>query len=136
MIQKLVEVLQHVITVLKRKIKPNQDTGLVDYLDTQSSSDSIQATADTGRPYTNLSITRNCIIREFTSDVDAEELVWHQDDEERVVTVLEVGEGWQFQYDNELPWVLEVGSTLFIERHEWHRVIKGTGNLVIKIDIN
>ena len=102
----------------------------------QNYSDLNQASADSGRPYTNIAVTRNCIIREFTPDVDSEELVWHRDDEDRLVTVLEAGEGWGFQYDNELPYELEVGDILFILRHEWHRVIKGKGNLVIKIDTN
>ena len=98
-------------------------------------SDSNQALEGTGRPYQNLSITRDCIIREFSSDVDPEELKWHQDDEDRMVTVLECGKGWGFQYDNELPYELEPGDMLFIQRHEWHRVIKGEKNLVIRIDI-
>ena len=102
----------------------------------QASLDSNQALEDSGRPYQNLAITRNCIIREFNSDIDPDELKWHRDDEDRVVTVLECGKGWGFQYDNELPWELEEGDTIFILRHEWHRVIKGQGTLVIKIDTN
>jgi quercetin dioxygenase-like cupin family protein len=84
----------------------------------------------------NLSINKDCIVREFSANIDPEELKWHQDDEDRLITVLECGEGWAIQYDNELPWEVEVGTTLFIERHEWHRVIKGKGNLVIKIDLD
>jgi len=99
-------------------------------------SDSNQALADTGRPYQNLSVTKGCIIRQFSSDVNPDELKWHQDDEDRIVTVLECGKGWGFQYDNELPYELEPGDILFILRHEWHRVIKGTGDLIIKIDTN
>ena len=99
-------------------------------------SDSNQALEDTGRPYQNLSVTKDCIVRSFSSDVDPEELKWHQDDEDRWVTVLECGEDWGFQYDNELPHRLEPGDMLFIERHEWHRVIKGDGELVIKIDLD
>ena len=99
-------------------------------------SDSNQALEDTGRPYQNLSFTDKCIIREFSSDIDPEEFKWHQDDQDRVVTILECGKGWGFQYDNELPYEVAPGDILFILRHEWHRVIKGEGNLVIKIDLD
>jgi len=99
-------------------------------------SDSNQALEDTGRPYQNLAVTRNCIIREFNSSINPDELKWHRDNEDRLVTVLECGEGWGFQYDDELPHELEAGDILFIMRHEWHRVIKGHGNLVIKIETN
>ena len=99
-------------------------------------SDSNQALEDSGRPYRNLSVTKDCIVRSFSSDVDPEELKWHQDDEDRWVTVLECGKDWGFQYDNELPHRLEPGDMLFIERHEWHRVIKGDGELVVKIDLD
>jgi hypothetical protein len=99
-------------------------------------SDSSQASEGTGRPYHNLSVTKDCIVRSFASDIDPEELKWHQDDEDRLITVLDCGKGWGFQYDNELPYELEVGDLLFIERHDWHRVIKGEGELVIKIDLN
>ena len=102
----------------------------------QAYSDLNQALEDTGRPYQNLSVTKNCIVRSFSSDVDPDELKWHQDDEDRLITILEAGTGWGFQYDNELPYELEVGDILFILRHEWHRVIKGEGDLVIKIDLD
>lgn len=102
----------------------------------QAYSDLNQALEDTGRPYQNLSVTNNCIVRSFSSDIDPDELKWHQDDEDRLITILEPGKGWGFQYDNELPYELEVGDILFIVRHEWHRVIKGEGDLVIKIDLD
>jgi len=59
--------------------------------------------------------------------------MWHRDDEDRVVKVLEVGKGWKFQYDNELPFKLKPNLEIFIARHEWHRVIKGNDKLLIKI---
>jgi hypothetical protein len=35
------------------------------------------------------------------------------------------------QLDNKLP--TSLNESIFIERHEWHRVIKGTGTLKLKI---
>ena len=48
-------------------------------------------------PYIDKSNTRT-----FSKDVDEMSLIWHTDQEDRTVTVLE-GKGWQFQRDNELP---------------------------------
>ena len=85
------------------------------------------------RPYTDLEVTEHYVLRKFDKDVDIQELYWHRDDEDRTVEVLECGEGWQFQTDNKLPTQLEEGKSIFILRHEWHRVIKGSGHLLIKI---
>jgi quercetin dioxygenase-like cupin family protein len=83
-------------------------------------------------PYTNTPITQTSVIREFSSEVDPMELIWHQDKEDRTVEILE-GEGWQFQRDNELPLELKKGDTIFIPEYQIHRVIKGSTNLKIKI---
>ena len=72
-------------------------------------------------------------IREFSSNVDELDLVWHQDKEDRLIEILE-GEGWKFQKDNELPLELKKGDRIFIAEGEIHRVIKGTTNLKIKIN--
>lgn len=78
-------------------------------------------------------INENKLVRTFTTDVDSEELVWHQDLRDRIVTVIE-GNGWQFQMDNELPIELKSGDVLKIEKYNWHRVIKGSGNLIVEIE--
>ena len=78
-------------------------------------------------PYTDKSN-----IRTFSKDVDEMDLIWHRDDEDREITILE-GNGWQFQRDNELPLVLKEEDRIFIPKHQVHRVIKGTTDLKIKI---
>jgi quercetin dioxygenase-like cupin family protein len=85
------------------------------------------------KPYTNTQVTDKYIIREFNENIDPIELKWHRDLEDRTVTVLE-GNGWYFQQDNELPLELKEGVCIFIPRMEWHRVIKGTTPLKIKIE--
>jgi quercetin dioxygenase-like cupin family protein len=84
-------------------------------------------------PYTNTQVTDKYIIREFNENIDPIELKWHRDLEDRTVTVLE-GNGWYFQRDNELPLELKEGVNIFIPKLEWHRVIKGTTPLKIKIE--
>lgn len=84
-------------------------------------------------PYQDLSTSNNSIIREFNHDIDPVELMWHRDEKDRKVTVLE-GKGWYFQKDNELPLELKEGVHIFINALQWHRVIKGNTKLKIKIE--
>lgn len=72
-------------------------------------------------------------IRTFSKDVDEMDLIWHRDDEDRNIEVLE-GKGWFFQRDNELPLELKEGDRIFIPRHQVHRVIKGETDLKISIN--
>ena len=72
------------------------------------------------------------IIREFSSSVDSEELVWHRDREDRNVKV-RIGKGWQLQMENKLPFDLIPGENYYIPRNTYHRVIKGKSNLVVEI---
>jgi len=83
-------------------------------------------------PYTNTPITETSVIREFSFEVDPMELVWHQDEEDRTIEILE-GNGWQLQRDNELPLALQEGDSIFIPMGQIHRVIKGNNNLKIQI---
>jgi hypothetical protein len=82
------------------------------------------------KPYTDIEITDKYIIREFNENIDPIELLWHRDDEQRLVEIL--GEtDWKLQLDNQLP--TSINEQIFIEKHQWHRVIKGTGTLKLKI---
>ena len=72
-------------------------------------------------------------IRIFSKDVDPMELIWHMDDEDRNIEILE-GKGWKFQFDNELPLSLVKGDHIFIKRHCIHRIHKGTTDLKIRIN--
>jgi quercetin dioxygenase-like cupin family protein len=74
-------------------------------------------------------------IREFKVNIPNKELVWHRDEKDRYVTILE-GDNWQFQLDNELPLELQKGDVIFIPKQKYHRVLKGKTNLVIKIEEN
>jgi hypothetical protein len=58
-------------------------------------------------------------------------LQWHFDNEDRKITVLK-NEGWLLQMDNELPKLLE--GTFIIPKHIYHRIIKGSSDLVVKIE--
>lgn len=68
--------------------------------------------------------------REFDNNISESELVWHRDRTDREVEVLNEND-WYFQMDNELPIKLE--GKIFIPKNTYHRVIKGTGTLKLKI---
>jgi quercetin dioxygenase-like cupin family protein len=73
-------------------------------------------------------------VRTFSSETDVEELVWHRDEEDRVVRVVE-SDGWYFQRDGELPQPMKTGDVIHVARNEWHRVImRKSTKLVVEID--
>ena len=72
------------------------------------------------------------LIRVFEESIDASELIWHQDREDRTIKVIEAN-GWGYQLDNQLPLPLEDGQELFIPKMTYHRVIKGSGPLVVEV---
>jgi hypothetical protein len=82
------------------------------------------------KPYTNIETTDNYIIREFSQGIDELDLIWHMDDEDRTIIAIEETD-WMFQFDDELP--IPLNSPISIPRHKVHRVIKGSGDLKLKI---
>jgi hypothetical protein len=69
-------------------------------------------------------------IRTFSADVDPSELKWHQDGEDRIVEATHESD-WMYQADNELP--RRFKDRILIRKGEWHRVIKGTGDLTLRV---
>ena len=85
------------------------------------------------QPYTDLEITDKYIIREFGDGIDPIELMWHRDNEDRTIEILGDTD-WSIQLDNQLP--TSLNERIFIKRHQWHRVVKGTGTLKLKIHLD
>lgn len=83
-------------------------------------------------PYIDVHSTPNCFVRQFDHTVTADELVWHRDRKDRMVTVIE-GSGWCIQFDNEFPKTLCVGDTVFVPKNTYHRLHKGQDNLTVHI---
>jgi hypothetical protein len=82
------------------------------------------------KPYAEQIIGRSVYVRTFSAAVDEMELKWHWDEEDRIVEP--VGKtDWLFQFDNELP--IKIYTQIHIPAGVIHRVIKGTGDLVVKI---
>ena len=81
-------------------------------------------------PYIDIEVTDKYIIREFSENIDPIELMWHRDFTDRTLEI--IGEtDWKIQLDDKLPVLLE--NHIFIPALIWHRVIKGTGTLKLKI---
>jgi len=81
-------------------------------------------------PYKESKISENKFIREFKKDTESSEFIWHKDKEDRIVE--SIGDtDWLYQIDNELPKKIE--GEVFIPKETYHRVIKGTGDLKIKL---
>jgi hypothetical protein len=71
-------------------------------------------------------------IRTFDPTIEDSEFVWHRDMEDREVEILE-GEGWQFQLQKCLPWLLKPGMIFDISKLEYHRLIKGATPLKCRV---
>jgi hypothetical protein len=82
------------------------------------------------KPYIDIEVTEKYIIREFSENIDPIELMWHRDDENRTVEIIG-NTDWKIQLENQLP--TSINQPIFIPKHEWHRVIKGTKTLKLKI---
>jgi hypothetical protein len=83
------------------------------------------------KPYTEIKV-RNGRVRVFRENVREEDLIWHRDLKDRSLHVLE-GNGWKLQRDNEEPMDLLEGHSYSIDKMEYHRVIKGEEDLVVRI---
>ena len=80
------------------------------------------------KPYSEI-LTSDSIIRKFSQDIDPIELMWHRDLKNRSVRLIE-GNGWKIQIDDQLP--LDF-TEITIPKLSWHRVIKGSGDLIVEI---
>ena len=85
------------------------------------------------KPYLDTHSEPHKFVRCFPESVNTEELVWHRDFYNRTVTVIR-SNGWKFQADNEIPIELKEGDVFEIEAGKYHRLIKGSGQLLVEIN--
>ena len=89
---------------------------------------------EVNNPYKDEILTDNSWIRTFDKSItESEEYVWHRDNKDRIVTVVD-GTGWQFQFDNEIPIQLNRSDVINIPKHTYHRLIVGLTELKLKIE--
>jgi hypothetical protein len=81
-------------------------------------------------PFIEEKICDKVYVRTFSSDVLWNDLKWHIDEEDRIIIPVTETD-WKFQRDNELP--INIDGKIKIERGTWHRLIKGSKDLSIKV---
>lgn len=81
-------------------------------------------------PFEETKLEENTFIREFKQDTDSGDYMWHRDREDRIVESISETD-WMVQIDNELP--KSLNEKVFIPMGVYHRLIKGTNNLKIKL---
>ena len=81
-------------------------------------------------PFKESKISDNTFIREFSQYTDSIEMAWHRDRESRIIESIDDTD-WMIQLDDELPKKIE--GEILIPMGIYHRLIKGTGDLKIKL---
>lgn len=81
-------------------------------------------------PFKENKIKENVFIREFSQQTDSGEFMWHRDHEDRIIKSMSETD-WLVQIDNELP--KSINEEVFIPMGVYHRLIKGSGDLKIKL---
>lgn len=71
-------------------------------------------------------------LRTFKASIDADEMLWHWDEQNRVV-IPQHETDWLLQLDNQLPQPMYEGISYFVPKGAWHRAIKGTGDFTVRI---
>ena len=82
-------------------------------------------------PFIEEKISENLFIRTFKQETDSGEMVWHRDYEDRIIESIEETD-WGFQLDNQLPII--ISGKIYIPKGVYHRLIKGSGDLIIKLE--
>ena len=62
-------------------------------------------------PYTDLEVTKEYVIREFDENIDPIELLWHRDNEDRLIEPTQSTD-WFIQLEDELPTL--INKSIFI----------------------
>ena len=81
-------------------------------------------------PFQETKLGNNVFIREFNHETDSGEFMWHRDREDRLIKSIGKTD-WLIQIDNELP--KEINEEVLIPMGVYHRLIKGTNDLKIKL---
>jgi hypothetical protein len=81
-------------------------------------------------PFKEEYVFEKTFIRTFSQDIPDNDLKWHWDEEDRIIETVEEND-WQFQFDNHLP--IPINTQIRIPKGEIHRLIKGTGELKLKV---
>ena len=89
---------------------------------------------DLTKPFTEEFIGKNKILRKFDPKAEKHLFKWHVDPERRIIKAINEND-WEFQLDNKIPEDLEINKSILINKGEYHRLIKGTSELYLEIEL-
>ena len=81
-------------------------------------------------PFEESQLSESTYLRTFYENVDSGDMTWHRDREDRIIEPTHDTD-WAFQNDNELP--KKISEKIFVPKGVYHRLIKGSGDLILKI---
>ena len=81
-------------------------------------------------PFQEQQLADNLSVRIFLENTPEHELKWHWDEQDRIIEPVE-STNWQFQFDNQLP--IPINTKINIPKGLIHRIIKGSGDLKLKV---
>lgn len=81
-------------------------------------------------PFIERKIEESVFIREFSQSTDSEDFIWHRDPEDRVISSISESD-WMIQLEDCTP--IRISEPVHIPTGMWHRLIKGSGDLTLKI---
>jgi len=87
---------------------------------------------DNRKPFIEKRLSENTFVRVFNHKAPDHLFKWHKDENPRIVIVLNNSD-WKFQFDDSHPFILNKGMNIAIPKDYFHRVIKGTTPLWVKV---
>lgn len=76
--------------------------------------------------------TNNIKTRLLKENIESKELNWNYEKKDKKIKVIQSND-WMLQFENKTPRPLKEGQIISVPKGVYHRIIKGDGNLIIKI---
>jgi len=87
------------------------------------------------KPYVEILDMPHIKLRLFPASTEPHLLKWHEDETDRMI-ISDDETDWMLQFDNELPKPISHTDMTYIPKGRIHRLIKGTGDLVLSIALS
>ena len=92
----------------------------------------MQRVFDIEKPFVDKILSPTHRVRIFKKDAPKHQFKWHSDEKKRTIWAM-IENDWQFQFDNEFPFELEMDIPIVITKGRIHRLIPGTTELSLTI---
>lgn len=81
-------------------------------------------------------VSSSTFLRVFNENIKDDNFIWHRDEKDRVIHVIYSDKSWMFQFDNQLPFILQKEKEFKVKAGKYHRLLKGKGSLILLIKEN